>query len=447
MRIGIDGYNLAMPRGTGIATYASNLVVMLHDLGHQVDGVFGLEVAADPSLRQTSFFDQYRRPTEPRHKVKRWLRPWHHGRAYLRTLGRHPLHRIPLDAGVTTAPEGVAEIPSFDRLFSASRLFDDALLAFARTGRFMTVRLPDPPEVMHWTYPLPIRLAGSSNVYTLHDLVPLKLPYTTLDDKKLYGRLIAGCLRHAAQVCTVSESSKRDIVERYGIEPDRITNTYQTATLSGIMPERDPLDDAQAIESIFGLERRGYFLYFGAIEPKKNVGRLIEAYLTLRTTTPLVIVGARAWQSEAELQLVPGDGASGATGTFRGPRGQTIIRLDYLPRLLLAKLIRAAKAVVFPSLYEGFGLPVLETMQLGTPVITSDASSLPEVAGTAGLLVNPHDVEALTQALRRLDTDEGLARAMATRGIEQAHRFSPERYQERLTALYDAALSGRSRRA
>ena len=440
MRVGVDGYNLAMPHGTGIATYATELVSALHGLGHGVDGVFGLEVPADPSLRQAAFFDRYRRPPEPPRKVRRWQRPWRRTRDYLRAFGPHPARLVPLDGGVATTDEGTAAIPPFDRLVTAARLFEDASFAFARTGRFTTLRLPEPPEVMHWTYPLPIRLAGARNVYTLHDLVPLKLPYTTLDDKNLYGRLIAGCLRHADQVCTVSEASKRDIVDRYGIDPARVTNTYQAAPLGAASPAGEAGGDARAVESIFGLERRGYFLFFGAIEPKKNVGRLIEAYLTLRSATPLVIVGARAWQSEAELQLMPQGGASGAAGTFHGPRGQTIIRLDYLSRALLAKLVRGARAVVFPSLYEGFGLPVLEAMQMGTPVITSTTSSLPEVAGDAGLLVDPHDVNALVEAMRRVDGDEALVATMGARGLEQARLFSRERYQERLAELYRAAM-------
>ena len=443
MRIGIDGYNLAMPHGTGIATYATELASAVHRLGFAADGLFGLEVPADLSLRQATFFDRYRRPLEPMRKVKRWQRPWHHGRRYLRAFGPHPVRTIPLDASITLTRDGVASIPAFDRLLTAARLFDDAHLVFARTGRFLAVRLSSPPDVMHWTYPLPVRMIGARNIYTLHDLVPLRLPYTTLDDKALYGRLIAGCLRHADHICTVSESSRRDIVDRYGTDPAFITNAYQVAASSPGLEDRSPVDDAEAVASIFGLSHRGYFLYFGAIEPKKNVGRLIEAYLSLRTITPLVIVGARAWQAEQELRLMPGGGASGAAGTYQGHRGQTIMRLDYLPRDLLAKLIRGAKAVVFPSLYEGFGLPVLEAMQLGTPVITSNTSSLPEVAGDAGLLVDPYDVGALREAMRRVDQDETLARSMSTRGLEQAQLFSRERYQERLTGLYRAAMGQR----
>lgn len=441
MRIGVDGFNLAMPHGTGIATYAAELVTTLKALGHQVDGVFGLEVPSATPLRQSVFFDRYRRPFEAPPNPRRGRR-WRHVRRYLRAFGPHPVREVPLDPSVLKADDGTAAIPPFDRLFSAGRLFDDAAVAFARTGRFATIRLPDPPQVMHWTYPVPVRLAGARNIYTLHDLVPLKLPYMTLDNKETYGALIAGCVRHAHQICTVSDASRKDIVERLVLDPERITNTYQTATLAEL-GGADLLADARVIESLFGLSRRGYFLYFGAIEPKKNIGRLIEAHLRLRTATPLVLVGARAWQADAELQLMPGEGATGAAGTFVGPRGQTIIRLDYLRRDLLAKLVRGAKALLFPSLYEGFGLPVLEAMQLGTPVITSNVSSLPEVAGDAGLLVDPYDVEALVAAMNRVDADEDLGRAMTAKGLKQAGRFSRERYGERLTELYGKAMSGR----
>lgn len=434
VRIGVDGYNLAMAQGTGVASYAVELVGALHGLGHSAEGIFGLPVPVDVSLREVALFDAFKRPADPLRKTNRYQRAWHFLRSFRPPQPRH----VPLSAQVEKLAFA-GEMPAFDRLTSAPNLFESALTWFKVTGRFLQLKLPDPPDVMHWTYPVPVAVRGSRNVYTLHDLVPLKLPYTTLDNKALYGRLVARCVETAAQICTVSESSKRDILERYRIDPTRVTNTYQAVTSPPEILHADPAEDAHAIEGIFGLERRGYFLYFGAIEPKKNVGRLIEAYLSLQTRTPLVVVGARAWLSEAELRLMPGGGANGAAGTFTGHRGQTIMRLDYLPRGLLAKLVRGAKAVVFPSLYEGFGLPVLEAMQLGTPVITSTASSLPEVVGDAGLLVDPYDVGSLVEAMRRLDTDLSLGRIMAARGLDQAKVFSRERYQERLDELYSAA--------
>ena len=327
---------------------------------------------------------------------------------------------------------------------TSPHLFDRAYKHFRSRGRFVTLTMPDPPQVMHWTYPVPITLLGARNIYTLHDLVPLKLPYTTLDQKAAYRAIAAECVK-AAQVCTVSEASRADIEAEFPEAAGRIVNTYQTAR-PVLDAAESAAESARMVEGVFGLSHQGYFLYYGALEPKKNVGRIIEAYLSLQTETPLVIVGARAWSSEEELRLIPGGGADGSLGTFAGMRGQSIIRLAYLPRQTLARLVRGAKALVFPSLYEGFGLPVLEAMQMGTPVITSTASSLPEIAGEAALLVDPFDVRALRDAIGRIDTDPSLAAALAAKGRTQAARFSEADYQGRLATLYDRAMAAQPAR-
>ena len=282
---------------------------------------------------------------------------------------------------------------------------------------------------MHWTYPVPVKLAGARNLYTMHDMVPLRLPYTTLDVKKNYHGLVERCAREADHLCTVSEASRDDIVSRFPGAAERLSVTYQASPLPVGTLDAAPEADAQMIEGIFGLRWRGYFLYFGAIEPKKNIGRLIEAYLTTQTRTPLVIVGARAWEADQELKLLGGE----LGGQHLAHR---IVRLDYLPRKLLLKLVRGAKAVTFPSLYEGFGLPVHEAMLMGTPVLTGNTSSLPEVAGDAALLVDPYDVEAIAVGLRRLDGDDALCADLGARGLVHATRFSVASYEERLARMY-----------
>jgi len=151
----------------------------------------------------------------------------------------------------------------------------------------------------------------------------------------------------------------------------------------------------------------------------------------------LVIVGKKGWMWERELRLLPlaqrPRGPASSSPSRAAPR---VIQLDYVPQSLLISLISGAKAVVFPSIYEGFGLPALEAMQLGTPVITSDTSSLPEVVGDAALLVNPYDPRAISQAIRRMDTDADLRARLAKAGPERAELFSPDRYQARLRDLY-----------
>ena len=433
LRIAIDGFNLAMAHGTGVATYGVELATTLRTMGFGVEGVFGLAVPNDVGLREVAFFDQFQRLADPTRRIARWRRRLE----FVRSLRPANAIEVPWSNAVEKA--GFAgRLPVFDRLVTSPALFERAVTHFRITGRFLRLRIPRPPDVMHWTYPVPVTLSGARNVYTLHDLIPLKLPYTTLDDKELYGRIVARCVEQADQLCTVSESSRNDILQRFQVDPARVTNTYQAVS----MPVRRTGDGeaAAAVEGIFGLPHRGYFLYFGAIEPKKNIGRLIQAYLSMRTTTPLVIVGARAWQSAQELMLMPGGGAAGGAGTFNGHRGQSVVRLDYLSRSLLSQVVRGAKAVLFPSLYEGFGLPVLEAMTLGTPVVTSLTSSLPEVVGEAGLLVDPYDVEAIVTAMQRLDHDPDLCARLSAAGMAQATRFSVAAYRERLVVLYERAM-------
>lgn len=430
--IGVDGYNMAMPNGTGVATYGVALTEAIQSMGIDVTGVFGVPVGANPRLREVLFYEALGQGiTAPRGWIGRRLL-----RTFLQSFTVPRVQELPVSDLVQRRPFEF-RIPDFQRIVSAAHLFERADLHFRRTRRFMTLTMEAPPAIMHWTYPVPIQLRGARNVYTLHDLVPLRLPHTTLDRKRIYYQLIQRCVSSAAHICTVSESSRDDIVSAFPEVGERITNTYQHSVIpsQGGVSSREDADD---IEGIFGLGRRGYYLYYGAIEPKKNVGRLLEAYLSLRTSVPLVIVGARAWQAEGELRLTALD-----TGGVRstGAAGGRIIRLDYLPRRLLMKLVRGARAVMFPSLYEGFGLPVLEAMMLGTPVLTSDRSSLPEVAGDAALKVDPYDVRAITEALTRLDTDPDLCERLSRMGIVQARSFTLAHHRERLHAMYGKVLT------
>ncbi|MFD2498430.1 glycosyltransferase [Rhizorhabdus histidinilytica] len=221
--------------------------------------------------------------------------------------------------------------------------------------------------------------------------------------------------------------------------PDKVTNSYQTAPVPAELLARDPAEDAGVVEGLFGLKRRGYFLFFGALDPKKNLARIIEAYLTSRSETPLVIVGARHWGTEQEARIF-GDQKKGVS-LYGEAAAKGLVQLDYLPREMLLRLVRGAKAVMFPSLYEGFGLPALEAIRLGTPVISSTISSLPEVVGEAGLLVDPYDAGAIAQAMRALDEDPALAARLSAAAPAQAAKFSDEAYRARLAAMYERVLS------
>jgi len=434
LRVGLDGFNLAMARGTGVATYGRTLSHALRDLGCSIDVLYGLDVPkrAPLELRESLFFaalGEGRSGGEAPETMtmRRAIR-----RAFLSPASR-TLVEIPV-TGRVDARAMAERLPAFDRLFSLPSLFYLAARYFRRYGRFMTVRAPDPPAIMHWTYPLPLRLAGARNLYTLHDLAPLRLPFTSLDDRRYYDRLIRACVADADHLLTVSEASRRDIMDLYQAPPERVTNTYQTALPPSAIMALDPDALRRRLRALFDLEAGGYLLFFGAVEPKKNVGRLIEAYLAADLETPLVIAGPRAWKADGELRLLEGAHGVRLSGAER------IRRIDYLPRDALMTLVRGARAVLFPALGEGFGLPVLEAMALGTPVLAGAAGALPELTGEAALLVDPYDVDAIAAAMTRLDRDPALRTRLAAAGLRQAALFDAATYQNRLRAVHRAVL-------
>lgn len=431
-RISIDGYNLALDQGTGVATYARNLSFRLGALGAEVDVLYGTR--ASPSrnalIREIAFFDN--RVGEAS-AILRWLRSTR--RTLLGPLGEYAT-RVPI-SGRVVANTFEARMPHFDRLWNVENGFTMAANHFKLFKTRLKVRMPQTPEIMHWTYPIPMRVPGARNVYTLHDLVPLRLPFTTLDNKRRYFRLNRQLVQKADHIVTVSEASRRDIINLLGADPEKVTNTYQSVDIPRKFAEK-PLDEARdEIQGSFGLNWKGYFLFFGAIEPKKNVGRLIEAFLASGSDLPLVIVGKKAWKSEEELRLLFDDHIRYQVqeGSILRTR-RKIILLDYAPFRLLVSLVRGAKAAMFPSLYEGFGLPALEAMKLGTPVLTSNTSSLPEVVGDAAVTVDPYDVRAMVEAIRALDHDAELRGWLEVAGPRRAAVFSNEAYERRLADVY-----------
>jgi glycosyltransferase involved in cell wall biosynthesis len=429
--IGIDGYNLAMPQGTGVATYARTLAAAVRGMGWPLDLIYGIPVAADasPELRETLFYGRLSEETGRGDPLPQTVQA--KIRRLLLTPEARPLVEIPSTGRVITT--GLEErVPPFDRLLTRGRIFTVCARYFRRFGRFMPLRMERPPAIMHWTYPLPLRVIGSANIYTIHDLVPLRLPHTSLEDKRYYHNLIRRCIDTAEHIVTVSEASRRDILEMFNPDPARVTNTYQAFDASA--EPSDPLDLTRKLDRLFDLRADGYLLFFGAIEPKKNLGRLIEAYLRSEITTPLVIVGSSGWKSDQELRLL-----RGGAGTQLPGAGQ-IRQIDYLPRRMLLDLVQGARAVLFPSLYEGFGLPALEALALGVPLLTSNTSSLPEVSGNAAIYVDPYDVGAMVQALKRLDGDDALRKTLRAAGPLQADRFAAQAYRDKVEEMYRAIL-------
>jgi len=433
-RIFIDGFNLSLTQGTGVATYARNLSFCLRDLGAEVGVLYGTKsstISMNSLIREIAFFDPLvGRPSklvEIMHVIRRALST--------------PLGEIATQVPITgrvVRETFRSRLPHFDHIWNVQNLFDLQRLHFKLYVNRMTVHFRHPPQIMHWTYPLALKARGAKNIYTMHDLVPLRLPYTTLDHKRNYFRLMRQLARRGDHVITVSEASKRDIMSLLGVPEERVTNTYQAVEIPARYADKPVADVKTEVEGTYGLGYQRYYLFFGAIEPKKNVGRMVEAYLASGVTDPLVIVGKKAWKSDEELRLLFENEHVRYLLTRDG-RTETRYRVqlvDYASFPLLVSLIRGAKAVLFPSLYEGFGLPALEAMLLGTPVMTSNTSSMPEVVGDAAIKIDPYDVRAMVEAIRALDSDAELRGRLAALGPRQASLYSPERYQMRLRDAY-----------
>ncbi|HUC11378.1 MAG TPA: glycosyltransferase family 1 protein [Stellaceae bacterium] len=434
-RVFYDGLNLALAQGTGVATYTRILTRVVRELGYDIGIVYN-SIQTPPKdrlLREVAFFDE-------KQAVKSSL---------LRQIvdcitdqfrGFVPIKPIPVAFdGVVVSRQFETTWPAPHQAYATRRLFHNARAHFARTNRFVQLEFDPKPDLFHCTYPLPLRAKSACNIYTIHDLVPLRLPFTTLDNKRLIFRILKKIARHADHIVTVSESSKRDIMQILGVEENRITNTYQAVTFPEIYQERPTEVVREQLEGSFGLDFKEYLLFYGALEPKKNIGRLIEGYLSSGVDIPLVLVAGQGWNNEPETRLIAELRDRQRLDVQSNRRAKrSVYRFDYVPFSVLVTLIRGARAVVFPSLYEGFGLPVLEAMALGTPVVTSRESSIPEVAGDAALLVDPYDVDEIAAAIRTIVNDADLGADLAQRGYVQASSFSVERYRERVDALYRA---------
>lgn len=434
-----DGLNLSLKKGTGVATYTRGLMSAARSLGYQTGVVHGIpgNVPRDTILREVVLFDDAGTRTPGALFVaRRWLR-----RRIAAPFGVKPIP-IPL-SGTVILKSLQSQVGDSGLLYASNDLFNLARHHFKRYGNSLPMKFEVQPDLLHCTYPLPVTAKGALNIYTIHDLVPLRLPYLTEDDKRYHYKMLRSLVKRADHIVTVSETSRADIIRVLGVEEARVTNTYQAVHVPEMLREKTADVVADEISGVFHLDWKGYFLFFGAFEPKKNISRLIEAYLSAKTTKPLIIVGAPGWKGAETQELIDDD-------RFRFylrsedrilPQRQ-IQRFDFVSYPLLISLIRGARAVLFPSLYEGFGLPVLESMQLGTPVLSSTEGSIPEIAGNAALLVDPYNTEDMRKAIVSLDQDDGLCSSYSKAGPIQAARFSTDRYQQKVSALYDTLFNG-----
>lgn len=283
------------------------------------------------------------------------------------------------------------------------------------------------PDLVHALgYALPLMWPGRA-LMTICDLSFVRFP-------ELFNRANATYLaaitrlsaRRATHIITISESTRRDVIQLFGVPPSRVTAIYCGVSDHFQPPERAALE---RFRSERGLPER-FLLYLGTLEPRKNVPNLIRAYARLRErrtdAPPLVLAGGRGWKDAEVFALIESLGLS-----------SSVVLPGYVPATELPLWYGAALAFVYPSRYEGFGLPVLEAMACGTPVVTSNSSSLPEVVGDAGLLIEPNNVDLLADALERVTSDESLRGTLSLAGRTRAALFRWDRMASETIETYE----------
>ena len=278
-------------------------------------------------------------------------------------------------------------------------------------------------DVLLWAQP------GAVNVFTIHDLTTLLFPeFHTWENRELHRRRLDFAREHADVILVGSESTRRDIVQRLGVDRDRIRVVPYGVTPAYRRVE-DPVRLASELQG-YGLEPGRYIFHVGTIEPRKNLLRLVEAFDLLRKqggepSLKLALVGAGGWQHEDVLRRIETLGLEDWV-VVTGPVAESI----------KPSLYSGAVLFVYPSLYEGFGLPPLEAMACGTPVIASNVSSIPEVVGEAGLLIDPEDTQSVADAMALVLSDTDLRAKMIKSGLARSRQFSWDLTAKRTLEVY-----------
>ncbi len=277
---------------------------------------------------------------------------------------------------------------------------------------------------------LPLGWTGPS-VVTILDLTFLLMPAAFRRASRTYLKwMVRTAARRADRVITISESTRRDVIRLLGTPPDRIIRVY-----CGVDARFHPSQDSKELAEFRGAMDlpNEFILYLGTIEPRKNLIRLIDAYAELRnrraTDLPLILAGGRGWGDDEILRHA---GETGLGDAIRFP--------GFVPEDQIPLWYNAATIFAYPSEYEGFGLPPLEALACGTPVVASDRSSLPEVLGDSAVLVDPASVEAIADGIQRVLEDGALRSRLIDGGPRRAQGFSWERMAEETLAVYRSVI-------
>ncbi|MEA5469952.1 glycosyltransferase family 1 protein [Spirulina sp. 06S082] len=280
--------------------------------------------------------------------------------------------------------------------------------------------------IIHGTNYTVFPYPNCDKIITIYDLTCIRHPQFVNHTVKKYPQRIKKCLQWTDIIITISESTKQDIVNFLDINPDKIFVTSLASRFSNFQFSKDLEYLEKSINYNF---EQPYLLFVSTLEPRKNIVNIIKAfnYLKEKHKIPhhLLLVGRKGWDYQAIF-----------TAIHCSPWQQQIHHLDYVNNEQLALLYKQADLFVYPSHYEGFGLPVLEAMTFGVPVVTSNLSSLPEVAGDAALLVDPEDAIALAEAILKILNDSQLRESLSQKGRTRSQQFSWQKTAQQTLQVY-----------
>lgn len=421
LKVLIDGINLEELQGTGIKTYATALIRALKELGAD-PGV----LISKYSLKQDKKINTEVLALFQDMSTKKWIK-FNYMLVIKAILGLSSKAKqvvIPDDMIINKGMGNFSFIK--DTNIYSSRGCYSIADALRYLGFKVKIKPVPKVDIWHATYFTPLRISGAAKITTIHDLVPLRLPHATINDKGIFVQQIRDAIKNSQLIICVSEQTKSDMLSFFNIRPEKLFVTYEPVMI------KNQLTDKENIISklkFYNLQYERYILFVGAIEPKKNIKRLLEAYLTLDIDLPLVIAGKKAWLWKEELSLLE--------AAWNQERFRNRIRLlEYVPPSDIAVLYKGALCLTFPSLYEGFGLPPLEAMTLGCPVVTSSTSSLPEICGDAALYADPYNSKEIADKIYQLVSDSKQRDELVKKGYERAEFFSMENYKKRLLEAY-----------
>lgn len=290
----------------------------------------------------------------------------------------------------------------------------------------------NPVDVLHVQFTAPPR-SPCPVVVSIHDLSFEHLPRTfKWRSRKQLRITVRRSAREAAQVIALSEHARNDIINTYHLPPENVT-AIPLAAGAHFRPVRND-EELQRVRQTYGIDGE-YILSVGAIQPRKNLSRLVAAYSRLLRATPegnlpkLVLAGKCAWLYEETLRTIK-----------ELQLGDSVVLTGYVPENDLPGLYSGALFFVYPSYFEGFGLPPLEAMKCGAPVIVGNRTSLPEVVGDAGILVDPFDPDAIAAAMSKLISDSNLRTELIARGLERAELFDWQETARQTLAVYERAV-------